>query len=654
MGLEHLDAAGPIGHGIPKGVKPTVFIPDYPGPTDAYETYQHLMSSPASVDETLADASSDQFFGEREAIKLAFANSGTTVGEQLTLHDAIANAQSLTLAGLTTPNTLVSGLNWGLDFSVSAVDVTGSIGLTSGGISEDDYYSFSGQAGDLINLEIYSRSMARIGNPIDSVLRVYDSLGNLVAYYSSLAQNDDSLETQDSRLMDLVLPTSGTFYIQVDTFTSVDVPNTDTGDYELFFYRFASGNATDQGDVLDGQGGGDTIIGGLGADTLSGGTGNNVLDGGAGIDTVSDSGDVNFILTNANLTGVGANSLSSVEQAALTGGVSANSFSIDGWSGTATLNGGAGLDVLFAANTPNTWNITSNDAGGINTNITFNSIENLTGGSAADEFVFSNGVTIAGTVNGGLGADTLNLTASSADSIWNITAGNAGNVNGIAFTTIENLTGGTGVDQFNLSNGAGVSGAIEGGAGLAAGQEVGNFLNYSAYTTSVTVNLTTGSATGIGLGVSHITHVFGGSAADTLTGNAANNIFIGNGGNDTLIGNDGRDLLFGGVGQDFLDGGNDDDILIGGTTAFDNQKQPLLALLKEWSRTDLNYTGRTNHLSGATGGGLNGTTVLNATTVFDDNKVADTLWGRGGLDWYFTGTRDTVEDKQNGEIIVKL
>src|SRR5262245_45969489 len=432
-------------------------MPDYPGPTDAFETGLHLMASPASVGESLAEAAGNQFFGEREAVKLAFNNSGASFFEQLAAHDSRATAQAIALTGLTVPNMLVSGLNWGLDFAVSAASVAGSIGLTSGGVSEDDFYSFTGQAGDLINLEIYSRAMARIANPIDSVLRVFDSAGNLVAYYTNLAENDDGLEGQDSRLMDLVLPSSGTFFIQVDTFTSAEVPDTDTGDYELFFYRFASGNATDQGDVLDGQGGNDNLGGGLGDDTLNGGAGINVLDGGAGTDRVVDSGNVDFILTNANLSGAGSNSLLAIEQATLTGGPSGNTFQINGWTGSAILDGGLGSDALVAADTQNTWNVTTANAGNINGAIAFVSMENLTGGAVADEFIFGNGVTVSGMVQGGAGSDKINTAANTGDLTWNITANNAGNISGMTFASVENLTSGSGVDMFVLANGAGVS-----------------------------------------------------------------------------------------------------------------------------------------------------------------------------------------------------
>ena len=188
------------------------------------------------------------------------------------------------------PNTLARGLNAGKDFAVAAIDVAGSIDLASpGGISESDYYAFDGRAGDLINIEIFSwglvgRGVDPVLNPIDSILRLYDASGNLVSYYDTPAINDDGFEgTRDAILLDVRLPDDGSYYIEVDTFAAEF--DADTGAYELFFYRFSTGNAADAGDLLQGLDGDDILVGYLGADTLVGGAGSDLLDGGLGDDT---------------------------------------------------------------------------------------------------------------------------------------------------------------------------------------------------------------------------------------------------------------------------------------------------------------------------------------------------------------------------------
>jgi Ca2+-binding RTX toxin-like protein len=740
MGLRHLDSAGPIGFGIPATVPPSEFSPPYPGPAQAFETNLHLMASPASVGSSLFDAVADPFFGEREAVKLAFDESGTAVNEQAGAHDSLATAQGLSLSSLAVPNTLASGYQFGKDFGFAATDVVGSIKLTNAGVSEDDYYSFAGRAGDLINLQVMSNALTRITNPIDSVLRVYDGAGNLVTYYGSTGVNDDENEGQDSVILDLILPSDGTFYVQVDTYTDGNVPDTDTGDYELFVYRFDAGNASDGGDYLDGRGGNDALVGGLGDDTLVGGTGVNTLDGGAGTDTVLETGDVNFALSDTSLTGPGTDTLAGIERAQLTGGTGANTFQILAWSGTALFDGGLGVDTLIGANTTNSWNLTGTGAGNVNGSVAFTGMEKLTGGSAGDTLNyagFGGPVTVnlaAGTLTGftsfggmegvvgsaasdtlvgpnaanswnltgvgsgsvggfafasvenlggGTGADTLNFAAyagpvtvnlatgsatgfssftgmegvvgsaapdtlvgPNAASSWSVTGANAGKVGGFSFSGVENLSGGSADDTYVFANGAGVSGVINAGGGT-------NTLDYAAYLTGVTVNLTTGAATGTG-GVANVRHVFGGAGNDSLTGDAAANVLVGNGGDDTLLGNDGRDILIGGNGADYLDGGNDDDILIGARTSYDANLAALLAILQEWTRTDVDYTGRVKHISGTLGGGLNGAYYLNSATVFDDNSAPDTLWGRGGLDWFLSGKKDNVMDKAPGEINTKF
>jgi len=74
------------------------------------------------------------------------------------------------------------------------------------------------------------------------------------------------------------------------------------------------------------------------------------LTGGSGTNTVTDTNDYNFTLTDTSLSlSDGAViGLSNIQNADLTGGSSPNTFNVSGWSGTATLDGdaaGAGLDV---------------------------------------------------------------------------------------------------------------------------------------------------------------------------------------------------------------------------------------------------------------------------------------------------------------------
>jgi Ca2+-binding RTX toxin-like protein len=153
--------------------------------------------------------------------------------------------------------------------------------------------------------------------------------------------------------------------------------------------------------------------------------------------------------------------------------------------------------------------------------------------------------------------------------------------------------------------------------------------------------------------------LLGGGGGDTLDaqGSTAANVLVGGAGNDTLQGGSGNDLLIGGLGSDTLQGNGGDDILIGGTTSYDANLAALCALLREWGRTDASYSTRVGHLKGGAGG-LNGSYVLTAATVFDDG-VTDTLYGNAGLDWFFarmTGKsqKDRVGDQGSGEALTSL
>ena len=293
-GSRHFYASGPLGFGIHVPPGRDAYKPAYTGLVGALETTLHLMASPASVGSSLAQAVEELFFSEREAIVLAFAEQGVVVNE-LSGATQTSSGQPLgELPGLRVPNTIARGMNAHKDLAVAAIDVVGSIGINPGtGKSESDWYSFSGKAGDLINIEVMSASQTRYANnSIDAVLRVYDANRVKIAF------NDDQFESSDAQIIDFRLPADGTYYVEVDTFhvglpefssyappgfdleafvaansNSDVVMDTDTGAYELFLYRFDAGNATDGGDVLDGRDGNDVLIGLSGNDVMTGGSG---------------------------------------------------------------------------------------------------------------------------------------------------------------------------------------------------------------------------------------------------------------------------------------------------------------------------------------------------------------------------------------------
>lgn len=361
---------------------------------------------------------------------------------------------------------------------------------------------------------------------------------------------------------------------------------------------------------------------------------------------------------------------------------------VAGFSEMERFVGSAASDTLVGQNAPNTWNITSANAGDVSGNsvVAFSGFENLTGNADADMFVFADGASASGMIDGAGGTDTFDYSAYNAaitvnlqtgaatftggfasverfvggstngDTLvgrnvannWHIAApdaGDIGNPSVLSFNSFENLTGGTANDAFVFANGASMTGTLTGGAGIDA-------LDYRAYTTAVAAVLHSNVATDVG-SVLGIENVFGGSAGDLLVGNASANrleggggddIVLGDAGADTLLGDAGRDILIGGAGADQLTGGTGDDILIAGTTAHDASLLNLANIRTRWTSA-ATYAARITDLK------TNAPTLLPATTVFNDPEI-DILTGGADLDWFLfeTGT-DNVTDASGGETL---
>ncbi|MES9877434.1 MAG: DUF4347 domain-containing protein, partial [Candidatus Sedimenticola sp. 1PA] len=147
------------------------------------------------------------------------------------------------------------------------------------------------------------------------------------------------------------------------------------------------------------------------------------------------------------------------------------------------------------------------------------------------------------------GVDTLDFSQVSADLTFTIHASGrvsvtdgTNSVNQVA--NIENLIGGSGDNRFVFENGASLAGLIDATAGRS------NTLDYSAWNSSVNVDLRSGRATGVGTGldpadsrsfVVNIQNIIGGSASDTLIGDDTDNLLAGGGGSNTLDGGSGAD-----------------------------------------------------------------------------------------------------------------
>jgi Ca2+-binding RTX toxin-like protein len=145
--------------------------------------------------------------------------------------------------------------------------------------------------------------------------------------------------------------------------------------------------------------------------------------------------------------------------------------------------------------------------------------------------------------------------------------------------------------------------------------------------------------------------LYGGEGNDKLRGGQGDDVIVGGGGDDTLAGKDGRDLLIGGLAKDKMVGDDHDDILIGGVYIGERSRLALMTVMSEWTRLDLVYSDRVSNIS--LGTGLNGSFVLNETTVFDDS-AKDHLAGKKGLDWFLGDSDDDKIGVDTDEILTEI
>jgi hypothetical protein len=319
-------------------------------------------------------------------------------------------------------------------------------------------------------------------------------------------------------------------------------------------------------------------------------------------------------------------------------------------SGAVVINGGSGADALnlfdAGSSTDLNYALTSSTIArpGMAT-VTYHNLAGVTLTTSSGNDTMTAQSTAAGTavtLTGGGGNDT--LVGSTASNTWNITGSNAGQLSSamiagpVSFTAVQGLSGHGGNDTFLFSDGAGITGNLDGGSGKAT-------LDYSAYSSSVIVDLQTGTATGVGGSLANIVNVIGGNGG----GPGIYNILVGNGGNTLTGGNGRRNLLIAGASASTLVGGDGDDILIGGTTAYDMNLPSLMAIMNYWSGTSDDYATRVGNLLSGTG------VPLLDPTMVTSNGGGNTLTGGPGLNLYYGNTADTTDfDSNTGEIFVPV
>jgi len=346
-------------------------------------------------------------------------------------------------------------------------------------------------------------------------------------------------------------------------------------------------------------GGNDTLTGAAGDDQLEGGLGDDSIDGGAGTnDYVSyfQAGGgvtVSLAVTAPQDTGAnGTDTIVNVENIwgsffddALTGDDGNNV--IEGFGGSDTMNGGAGIDQVSYFNAGGGVTVSLAVAGaqdtgaeGIDTLLNFedlygsnfsdtligNSGDNrLNGASGNDRLEGGDGNDILSggndndTLIGGNGYDTadyffafagvkVNLAAATPQATGGAGTDTLSGIEGLLGSSFnDTLTGGIGNDQIE---GAAGDDLLNGGAGTH--DRVSYFNAPGAVTVSLGIS---GPQNTLGDGtdtLSNFENIYGSRFGDTLTGSGAANDLSGDAGDDTLNGAGGNDTLNGGAGNDVM------------------------------------------------------------------------------------------------------
>jgi hypothetical protein len=173
-----------------------------------------------------------------------------------------------------------------------------------------------------------------------------------------------------------------------------------------------------------------------------------------------------------------------------------------------TIDGAGGTLTVQGPNANTVWFISGANAGSIN-NVRFQNVTNLSGGTEADSYAFNNAASIAGTIDGHDGHNSLSYNGVTAmpvtvnledktatnlghfehivqvlgsqspqpdtligDGLWTISGVNSGSVGNVDFSIFENLTGGVLADTFQFMAAGRIFGNVDGGGGY-------NTLDYS-------------------------------------------------------------------------------------------------------------------------------------------------------------------------------
>jgi hypothetical protein len=265
LGLRHHDAFGPITAGI--AVSPASYTPIYPGPTGSTNASRHIMAMASSVALNPNNLFKPIWFSERSALKLTIDKIEDAIGPNplVTLiestlpggdvPDGGASAATLVMLPVVIPNTTQPPDPFGNmpgDPTPDFPTLTAKVGIATGKIEmhgpaeapDVDFFTFEGVKDNLLSIEVISHVMAsdfggRFGDWVNPHVELLDFSFTPLDYGGGAPSvNDDQFESLDSILLDVLLPYTGTYYIEVASGTPLDSLGS-SGDYELLAYSFA-------------------------------------------------------------------------------------------------------------------------------------------------------------------------------------------------------------------------------------------------------------------------------------------------------------------------------------------------------------------------------------------------------------------------------
>ena len=323
-----------------------------------------------------------------------------------------------------------------------------------------------------------------------------------------------------------------------------------------------------------------------------------------------------------------------------------------------TFTGGTGTDRIFISDsgdiTDRTFNLTANKIGLFNGGAVYQtpSVESaqLIAGLGGDQFnvdgVLPEAFAFSFYGNGGFNG----MKGPLVDSVYRLTDKNQGTLNNnVAFFAVGVVQQDSGSNIYSVADGVASNTIID---------DNGNgTLDYSDWTTPVTVDMNTGAATGTTFAVG-IRNAIGGKAGDLLRGTSIANALSGGGGadllvgldgGDTLVGNGGDDIVIGGNGEDWISGNGGVDLLIDGTTSSDKNDANLIKARTQWLAPASSPVLVRNRPLPAVFQGTN--------KLFHDASV-DTLGGGDGNDDFYASTggrltpKDVLTDKTFNDLLL--